>query len=194
MIGDPTSTKGRSGIFHQIHYSSKSDRTTSSCFTVIDPILLGDDRAFAIKSTILVEAIGRLRCASPSTIQLLLGDDRAFTVKSTALIGAIRHLHRASQSTIQLLLGDDRAFDIRSIVLIHRLNRSDWTSLPCFAVSDLTSIDGQSGIYRQIHRPSRSNQTYWRDRGEAAPSSLFGEMRGGRAASALVKPKVFKLA
>ena len=91
-------------------------------------LLLGDDRAFPIKSTSLVGAIGFFvirdptssrgrsrfcrqihlpsrsdRASLPSTIQLLLGDDQTFTVRSTSFVGAIKHLGSASPSAIELL-------------------------------------------------------------------------------------------
>ncbi|TYK09539.1 hypothetical protein E5676_scaffold757G00200 [Cucumis melo var. makuwa] len=106
VVNDSTSTKGRSDICRQIHRPGRSDRTSSSCFVVSDPTSIKDDRAFAIISTswddrafvvrsvVLIEAFRHLRRTSLSAIQLLLGDDRTFAVRSTVLVGAIEHLCR----------------------------------------------------------------------------------------------------
>ncbi|KAA0065861.1 hypothetical protein E6C27_scaffold538G00080 [Cucumis melo var. makuwa] len=64
-ISDPTSIGGRSGFCHQIHRPSRSDRAPSSFGEVIlssaIQLLSGDDRAFFVRSTALVGAIGHLR-------------------------------------------------------------------------------------------------------------------------------------
>ncbi|TYK01706.1 hypothetical protein E5676_scaffold775G00290 [Cucumis melo var. makuwa] len=116
IVSDPTSTIGRSGFYHQMHRLCKSDRALS-LFGEVTPqsaiqLLLGDDRAFAVRSVGLIGAIRHLlhfkrstvligvigapssfrEVTPPSAIQLLLGDNRAFTVRSTALVRAIRHL------------------------------------------------------------------------------------------------------
>ncbi|KAA0041926.1 hypothetical protein E6C27_scaffold67G003420 [Cucumis melo var. makuwa] len=117
--------------------------------------LLGDDRAFAVRSTVPVGAIRHLRrlersdrapssfeeMTLSSAIQLLLGNDRTFAVRSTALVEAIEHLHcleRSNQapssfrevtppSVIQLLMRDDQPFAVRSTALVHCFGRSDQT-------------------------------------------------------------------
>ncbi|KAA0066533.1 hypothetical protein E6C27_scaffold25G00910 [Cucumis melo var. makuwa] len=64
-VSDPTSIGGRSSFCRQIHRPSRSDRAPSSFEEVILPsaiqLLSGDDRAFAVRSTALVGAIGHLR-------------------------------------------------------------------------------------------------------------------------------------
>ncbi|KAA0055420.1 hypothetical protein E5676_scaffold1428G00140 [Cucumis melo var. makuwa] len=97
---------------------SRSDRTSTSCITVNDPTSTRGQSSIDVRSTVLVEVIGHLCCASLSAVQLRLKDDQAFAIRSTALVGAIRHLRRALQSMIQLLLKDDRAFTVRSTVLV----------------------------------------------------------------------------
>ncbi|KAA0060301.1 hypothetical protein E6C27_scaffold22G00800 [Cucumis melo var. makuwa] len=96
-------------------------------------LLLEDDWAFAVRSTILMHRPGRSdrtpsslgEVVLSSAIQLLSGDDWAFAVRSTALVGAIGHL---------------------------LVWRGDTT------VSDPTSIGGRSGFCRQIHRHDRSDR------------------------------------
>ncbi|TYK17858.1 hypothetical protein E5676_scaffold306G001270 [Cucumis melo var. makuwa] len=141
--------------------------------------LLGDDRAFAVRSTVPVGAIRHLRrlersdrapssfeeMTLSSAIQLLLGNDRTFAVRSTALVEAIEHLHcleRSNQapssfrevtppSVIQLLMRDDQPFAVRSTALVG-------------AIRHLCHLE--RGLCRQIHHPGRSDWT---------PSS-FGEV------------------
>ncbi|KAA0032757.1 hypothetical protein E6C27_scaffold853G001000 [Cucumis melo var. makuwa] len=113
-VSDPTSIGGQSGFCRQIHRPSRSDQAPSSFREVVLPsaiqLLSGDDRAFAVRSTVL-GTIGFLPsdpppCRSdrapssfgevvlPSAIRLLSGDDRAFAIRSTALVKAIKYVHR----------------------------------------------------------------------------------------------------
>ncbi|TYK09811.1 histidine-rich glycoprotein-like [Cucumis melo var. makuwa] len=163
-ISDPTSSKGRSDICHQIHPFSRSDWKSS---------LFGE-------------------VTLPSVIQLLLGEDRAFVVRSIALVGAIGHLRQLERtdrtsssfgevtplSVIQLLLRDYRAFTVNSTTLIEATGIFVvW--IGDSTVSDPTSTRGRSSIYRQIHCHNRSDQASSsfgkRDREKAAPSSSFEE-------------------
>ncbi|KAA0026302.1 hypothetical protein E6C27_scaffold19G003110 [Cucumis melo var. makuwa] len=65
VVSDPTSIRGWSGFCHQIHHTGRSDRAPLSFGDMTPPstiqLLLGDDRAFSIRSTSLAEAIGHLR-------------------------------------------------------------------------------------------------------------------------------------
>ncbi|KAA0065431.1 hypothetical protein E6C27_scaffold17G001090 [Cucumis melo var. makuwa] len=100
-------------------------------------LLSGDDRAFAVRSIVLVGAIGHLHhlerwyCRQRSNFYR--GNDRTFAVRSTALVKAIGHLRRLERwsdrapssfgevilpSAIQLLSEDDWAFAVRSTALI----------------------------------------------------------------------------
>ncbi|KAA0042426.1 hypothetical protein E6C27_scaffold266G00020 [Cucumis melo var. makuwa] len=64
-VSDLTSTKGRLDFCHQIHRPGRNDRTPSLFGEVTLPsaiqLLLVDDRAFAVRSIVLVGAIGCLR-------------------------------------------------------------------------------------------------------------------------------------
>ncbi|TYK07180.1 hypothetical protein E5676_scaffold606G00610 [Cucumis melo var. makuwa] len=136
-VSDPTSIGERSGFCRQIHRLGRSDRTPSSFGEVILPsaiqLLLGDDRAFAVRSTVLIHRPGRSdRTPSSfgevilsSAIQFISGDDRTFVVKSTVLVVAIGHF--------VVWRGDT-------------------------AVSDPTSIGGRLDFCCQIHRPGRSDR------------------------------------
>ncbi|TYK23214.1 hypothetical protein E5676_scaffold142G002460 [Cucumis melo var. makuwa] len=136
-------------------------------------LLLEDDRVFAVKSTTLVGAIGRLRrlersdrapssfreVTLPSMIQLLLRDDRA-----PSSFGEV-----TLPSAIQLLLGQDRAFAVKSTTLIHHPGRSDRAPSSFGKVAPSLVIQlllGTRSGCHQIHRPGRSDRT---------PSS-FGEV------------------
>ncbi|TYJ99656.1 hypothetical protein E5676_scaffold562G00370 [Cucumis melo var. makuwa] len=204
------------GHFRQIHCPVGVIGHLRSTSSSAIQLVLGDDRAFIVKSPVLVGVIRHLCRASLSGIQLLLWDDQAFAISSTALVGAIGHLRRALLSAIQLQLGDDRAFAHRSTILIRVIGHLrhvsslviqlllgtidhlssdpppwiDWTSSSCFAVSNPTSTRGRSGICRQIHRLNKSDQTSWRDRGKVTLSSSFGDMEAKLYLRChLVKPK-----
>ncbi|KAA0032558.1 hypothetical protein E6C27_scaffold43053G00170 [Cucumis melo var. makuwa] len=83
-----------------------------------------------------------------SVIQLLLGDDQIHRPsKSDWTSSSFGEV--TLPSAIQLLLNDDRAFTVRSIALVRAI--------------------------RHLRRLERSDRTSWRDRGEATPSSSFGE-------------------
>ncbi|TYK24145.1 hypothetical protein E5676_scaffold610G00490 [Cucumis melo var. makuwa] len=134
----------------------------------------------------------------PSAIQLLFGDDRAFAVRSTALVGAIGHLRSLERwsdrtpssfaevvlsSEIQLLSEDDRAFAVRSIALVGAIEHHRHLERGDTAVSDPTSIVGQSGFCRQIHRLGRSNRTPSSFGDVCERSGTFVLWRGGTAIS-----------
>ncbi|TYK00488.1 hypothetical protein E5676_scaffold169G00970 [Cucumis melo var. makuwa] len=165
-VSNPTSIEGRLGFCCQIHRPGRSDRAPSSFGEVVLPsaiqLLSGDDRAFIVRSTVLVGAIGHLHqkiqppsrsdqapsffgeVVLPSAIQLLSGDDWTFAVRSTVLVGAIRHLRRLERS-------DRTPSSFREVVLpsaIQLLSRDD------------------RAFFHQIHCPGRSDR---------APS-LFGEV------------------
>ncbi|KAA0046633.1 hypothetical protein E5676_scaffold142G003790 [Cucumis melo var. makuwa] len=100
-VNDPTFTKGRSGFFCQIHCPGRSDQAHSS-FGVVTmssaiQLILGEDRAFAVRSTVLVEAIGHLRrlerwpCRQRSnlywgTIRLLPSDPSLWLERSDTFV------------------------------------------------------------------------------------------------------------
>ncbi|TYK20930.1 ABC transporter C family member 2-like [Cucumis melo var. makuwa] len=124
-VGDPTYTKGRSNICYQIYRLVGSIGHLRFASSSAIQLLLREDRAFAIRSTVLVGVIGHLRNEKLDIFVVLTvndptstADDQTFTVKSIVLVGVIRYLCCASPSTIQLLLGDDRAFAVKSTVLV----------------------------------------------------------------------------
>ncbi|KAA0046414.1 hypothetical protein E6C27_scaffold149G001590 [Cucumis melo var. makuwa] len=138
-------------------------------------LLLGDDRAFAVRSTALVGTIGHLRrlerwyCRQRSnfyrgTIGLLSSDPPP--VRSDQTLSSFQGV--ILPSVIQLLSGDDRAFAVRSTSLIHRPGRSD----------QAPSSFGEVILLSAIQLLSRDDQAFtvrstpWSDR---APS-LFGEV------------------
>ncbi|TYK25897.1 hypothetical protein E5676_scaffold436G001270 [Cucumis melo var. makuwa] len=183
-VSDPTSTRRRSGFCRQIYCPGRSDRVPSSFGEVTPPsaiqLLLRDDQTFSVRSTALVGAIGHLCRALPSAIQLLLGDDRAFAVKSTALVEAIEylgeieaklhrhhHLERWRKSCIIVILERGRQSCTINIIL-ERQRRS------CTVVVLL----GLQHIEDEVEFIFSA-------------STFF---RGRKAASASMKPKVFKLA
>ncbi|KAA0049971.1 hypothetical protein E5676_scaffold105G001200 [Cucumis melo var. makuwa] len=92
-VSDQTSTGGRSDFCRQIHRSGRSDRTPSfkevTSASVIQ-LLLGDDRALAIRFTALVGAIGHHRRLERDDFAIRdltsIGDDRTLAVRSTTLI------------------------------------------------------------------------------------------------------------
>ncbi|KAA0065801.1 hypothetical protein E5676_scaffold546G001950 [Cucumis melo var. makuwa] len=92
-VSDPTSIGGRSGFCRQIHRPGRSDRTPSSFGEVILPsaiqLLSEDDQAFAVRSTVLVEAIGhhrRLeRWRQNCTIDVFLEKQRGGKATSTPM-------------------------------------------------------------------------------------------------------------
>ncbi|KAA0062706.1 hypothetical protein E6C27_scaffold382G00260 [Cucumis melo var. makuwa] len=178
-VSDPTSIKRRSGFYRQIHHPGRNDRAPSSFGEVIllsaIQLLSRGDRAFPIRSTVLVKAIGHLHPP--------LGSERSDTFvvwrHDTAVSdptsiegrsGFCRQIHRSGRSdqapssfrevilpsVIQLLSGDDRAFAIRSTALERSGTIVVWRGDT--AVSDITSIRGLSGFYRQIHHPSRNDR------------------------------------
>ncbi|KAA0057707.1 hypothetical protein E6C27_scaffold126G00600 [Cucumis melo var. makuwa] len=125
---------GRSGFYRQIHRPGRSDRAPSSFGGMILPsefqLLSGDDRAFVLRSTVLVEAIGHLRRLEryPTAISGRLGFCRQIhrhgrSDRAPSLFGKV-----ILPAAIQLLSGDDQAFALRSTTLIHHLGRSDRAS------------------------------------------------------------------
>ncbi|KAA0065609.1 hypothetical protein E6C27_scaffold90G00570 [Cucumis melo var. makuwa] len=154
--------------------SSRSDRAPSSFGEVILPsaiqLLLGDDRAFAVKSTVLVEAIGHLRHLERWG-DIAVSDPTSIGGRS----GFCRQIHRPGRSdrtpssfgevilpsAIQLLSEDDQAFAVRSTVLVEAI-----------------------GHHRRLER--------WRQ--NCTIDVFLEKQRGGKATSTPMKPKVFKLA
>ncbi|KAA0060274.1 hypothetical protein E5676_scaffold3819G00030 [Cucumis melo var. makuwa] len=65
-VSDPTRTKERSGFYRQTYHPSRSDLAPSSfrdvTMSLAIQLLLEDDRAFIIRSTSLVGAIGHFHC------------------------------------------------------------------------------------------------------------------------------------
>ncbi|KAA0060273.1 hypothetical protein E5676_scaffold3819G00020 [Cucumis melo var. makuwa] len=92
IVSDPTSTEERSDFCSQIHRPGRSNRTPSSFKEVslpsVNQLLLGDDRTFAVRSSVLAPSSFR-EVTMSSAIQLLLGDDRAFAIRFIAQLGAI---------------------------------------------------------------------------------------------------------
>ncbi|TYJ98788.1 hypothetical protein E5676_scaffold156G00970 [Cucumis melo var. makuwa] len=167
-VSDPTSIGGQSGFCRQIHRPSRSDQAPSSFGEVVVPsaiqLLSGDDRAFVVRSTALIGAIGHLRrlerwyCRQRSNFYWgmigLLPSDRA-----PSSFGEVVLL-----SAIQLLSRDDRAFVVRSTALVG-------------AIGDLRRFERwycrqRSNFYRETIGLLPSDPPSWSDR---APSS-FGEV------------------
>ncbi|TYK04475.1 hypothetical protein E5676_scaffold409G00850 [Cucumis melo var. makuwa] len=147
-------------------------------------LLLGDDKAFAVRSTVLIHRPGRSgqtplsfgEVVLPSAIQLLSEDDRAFAVRSTALVGAIGHLHRLERWYCR-----QRSNFYRGTIGLLPSDPPLW---------------GRSGFYRQIHRSGRSDRTpslfreersdtfiVWRDGGKIVPSTSSWRSKGGAVPS-----------
>ncbi|KAA0063926.1 hypothetical protein E6C27_scaffold616G00620 [Cucumis melo var. makuwa] len=152
--------RGRSGFCRQIHRPGRRDRVPSSFGEVVLPsaiqLLSREDRAFVVRSTVLVGAIEDFcRLERGDTVvndELLSGYDRAFAVRSIVLVGPSGHLHRLER------------WYCRQRSSFYHETIGHLPSYP--PLCDPTSIGGRLGFCRQIHRPSRS------DRG---PSS-FGEV------------------
>ncbi|KAA0042150.1 hypothetical protein E5676_scaffold124G00090 [Cucumis melo var. makuwa] len=134
-ISNPTSTRGRSSFYYQIHYLGRNDQA-SSLFGEVTPL---------------------------SGIQLLLGEDQTFTIRSTVLVGAIEHLRRLERG--DSAVDDPTFTRGRSGLCcqIHRPGRSDRAPSLFREVTLLSAIQlllgGRSGFCCQIHRPSRSDRT-----------------------------------
>ncbi|KAA0039597.1 hypothetical protein E6C27_scaffold744G00740 [Cucumis melo var. makuwa] len=176
-VNDPTSLRGQSSFYRQIHHPGKSDRAPSSFGEVnlssAIQLLPRDDRTFAVRFTTLVGAIGRLR-------RLERRGDSAVNDPTSieGRLGSFRQIHRPGKSDRAPSsfgeIRDDRAFTVKSIALVGvierhcRLERSDAFvfSRGHSNFSDPTSIGGRSSFSRQIHHLSRSDRV---------PSS-FGEV------------------
>ncbi|KAA0058866.1 hypothetical protein E5676_scaffold1607G00750 [Cucumis melo var. makuwa] len=128
-VSNLTSTAGRSSFCCQIHRLGKSDWTPLSFGEVTPPsaiqLLLGGDRAFIVRSTVLVGAIEHLT-------RLERGDSAVSDPTSTGgRLGFCRQIYRLGRSdrepssfrevtpplAIQLLLEENQAFAVKSIAL-----------------------------------------------------------------------------
>ncbi|KAA0067629.1 hypothetical protein E5676_scaffold174G00060 [Cucumis melo var. makuwa] len=154
-------------------------------------LLLGDDRAFAVRSTTIVGAIGHLR---------RLESDSTSTGGRSDFCRQIHHPGKSDRtpslfgevtlsSTIQLLLEDDRTFTVRSTVSVGaigclrclerrlRLQRSNFYWGTIRLLSSDPSPWGRSDFYRQIHRSGRSDQAL-SSFGEVTQSSVIQRLLG----------------
>ncbi|KAA0047671.1 hypothetical protein E5676_scaffold648G001240 [Cucumis melo var. makuwa] len=136
-VSDPTSTGERSSFCRQIHRldppPGRSDQTPLSFGGVIlssaIQLLSGDDRAFFVRSTALVGAIG--------TIIVWRGDT---AISDPTSIGGRSGFYRQIHPW----------YERSDTIVVWRCDT---------AISDPTSIGVRSSFCRQIHHPGRSDQT-----------------------------------
>ncbi|KAA0067807.1 hypothetical protein E6C27_scaffold2484G00100 [Cucumis melo var. makuwa] len=174
---------GTIGLLPSDPHPGRSDRAPSSFEKVTPPpmiqLLLGDNWAFVVRSTVLIHNLSRNDRAPSSfeersgTFVILRGDstvsDPTFTWGLSSFYQQIHHSDRSDREpssfgevisplAIQLLLRDDRTFVIRSTTLVGGIKafivwRGD------SPVSYTNSIRGRLDFCRQIHRTDRSDQT-----------------------------------